>query len=275
MSHRVLFFLSIIVIAVGVAGIFIQRDKHSEPQVETLKKSGSRVVTIAEARRELHPYEILQAEDYKIRTLEVDNAKDDVRDLSPLSSLNLNGYLVHNNIAEGGAIIPGLIEAPTSHTFIMHSLRGNELPYSYAVKPGEEYLLSALKVGNKVSLFIRVTEIERGKKSDVSFVREGSGSSDKELKKYSLSPVLVGLSILDIHRDKKNEGKSYSGDPDAPIGRIVLRMNQEQLADIRVVEKAGEIILFPAEGSPEKNKKKKMDEVLPQFRAIKELRGGK
>ncbi|OON42166.1 hypothetical protein BTJ39_03175 [Izhakiella australiensis] len=276
MNQRVLFFLSITVIAVGIAGIFIQRYQHSEPQAEVMQTTGLKVITIAEATRRLHPYELLQAEDYKIRTLEVDNTKEDIRDLSSLSSLNLNGYLVRNNIAEGTAIMPALIEAPTSKTFIMHSLRGNELPYSYLVKPKEAYLLSALKVGNQVSLFIRITEIERGKKNGVSFEPDSGGAgSGNTLRKFALSPVLGGLSILDIQQDKTKEEKNYVADPDAPVGRIVLRMNQEQLADLRVVEKAGEIILFPAEGSQEKNKKKEMDEVLPQFRAIKELRGGK
>lgn len=277
MNHRVLFFLSIIVIAVGVAGIFIQRYQHPTPQTQTqtVNVSGTKVITIAEASRALHPYTILQPEDYKIRTLEVDNTKDDVRDLSSLSSLDLNGYLVRNNIPAGSAIIPRLIEAPVSQTFIMHSLRGNELPYSYAVKPSEAYLLSSLKVGNHVSLFIRITEVERKNKDAVNYVPDSGGSSDNKLKKFALSPVLIGLSILDVQQDKKKEEKNYSADPDAPVGRIILRMNQEQLANLRVVEKAGEIILFPAEGGQEKNKKKEMDEVLPQFRTIKELRGGK
>ena len=76
-----------------------------------------------------------------------------------------------------------------------------------------------------------------------------------------------------MQREKKEE-KDYTTDPDKPVGKLVLRMNQQQLAELRVVEKAGEIILFPAEGS-QSNKKIEMDEVLPQFRAIKELRGGK
>lgn len=64
-------------------------------------------------------------------------------------------------------------------------------------------------------------------------------------------------------------------DAETPVGKLVLRMNQQQLAKLRVVEKAGEVILFPAESGQDNNRKIEMDEVLPQFRAIKELRGGK
>lgn len=275
MNNRVLFFLSITIIAVGIAGIFFQRfQSPSDNPPVTPHATGARVITIAEASRELHPYEILQVDDYKIRTIEIDDTKEDVRDLSSFPSIDLKGYLVRDNIAQGAAIIPALIESPDSKTFILHSMRGNEFPYSYLVKPNEEYLLSSLKVGNKVSLFIRIVEVESERKSKASYVPE-DGSSEGLLRKYTLSPVLGGLSILDVQQDKKSEEKSVSLDQDESIGKIVLRMNQEQLADLRVVEKVGEIILFPAEGGQEKNKKKGMDEVLPQFHAIKELRGGK
>lgn len=276
MNHRVLFFLSITVIAVGIAGIFFQ---HYQPPTDSRPKteqpSTVKVITIAEATRSLRPYELIEANDYRIKTLEVDNNEKDIRDLSSLSSLSLNGYLVRNNIAEGSAIVPALVEAPGSKDFIMHSLRENELSYGYAVTSREEYLLSSLKVGGKVSLFIRVIEVEKGKKSSVNYVPEGSNSPDTTMKKYALSPVLSGLSILDIQREKNKEEKSYLAEADASVGKIILRMNQQQLADLRVVENAGELIIFPAKGGQDDNKKKRMDEVLPQFRAIKELRGGK
>lgn len=274
MNHRTLFFLSITVIAVGIIGIFIQRNQTpSNTPVVNVISTDKKIITIAEATRELRPFDVLEAKDYIIRTVEAPKEGNDGRDLSSLSSMNLNGYLVRNNIAKGSAIIPSLIESPTSKTFAMHSLRGNELPYGYMVKPREEYLLSSLNVGDKVSLFIRVAEVEKGKKSEVNYVEEGQQNSSKALKKYALSPVLGGLTILDVQREKKEE-KGYTTDPDKPVGKLVLRMNQQQLAELRVVEKAGEIILFPAEGS-QSNKKIEMDEVLPQFRAIKELRGGK
>lgn len=276
MNHRVLYFLSITIIAIGVTGIFIQRYQASSP-VDAVDANtlNNRVITIAEATRTLSAYDILDSGDYKLRTIEVDGGVKDVRDLSSFSSVSLNGYLVRNNIAEGSAIMPSLIESPTSKTFVMHSLRSDELPYGYVVKPHEDYLLSALRVGDKVSLYIRVTEIEKEKKSQVNYVPEGSASADKNMKKYALSPVLTGLSIVDVRKEKKKEEKSYSTSSDTPVGTLVLRMNQQQLAELRVVEKAGEVILFPAEGGGANYKKIEMDEVLPQFRSIKELRGGK
>lgn len=276
MNHRILYFLSIAIIAIGVIGIFVQRYQHSSPAEPVAATTlNNKVITIAEATRELKAYDILESGDYKIRTIGIDSGVKDLRDLSSLSSVNLNGYLVRNNIAERSAIMPSIIEAPTSKTFVMHSLRGDELPYGYVVKPHEEYLLSALKVGDKVSLYIRVTEIEKEKKSKVNYVPEGSASADKNMKKYALSPVLTGLNIVDVQKEKSKEGKSYSTSSDTPVGTLVLRINQQQLAELRVVEKAGEIILFPAEGGKSNYKKIEMDEVLPQFRSIKELRGGK
>lgn len=275
MNHRVLFFLSLTVIAVGIAGIVMQRQTPQDPPPESARKSGVKVITIAEASRKLHPFDILQVDDYKLRTIEVDVDKQDNRDLSSLSSLNLNGYLVHNNITEEAAILPELIEPPTSETFVMHSLQGNELPYSYAVKHSEEYLLSSLKVGSKVSIFIRIAEVDKKSKVSVGFVPEGSGSSDKALKKYSLSQVVGEVTILNVKKNKDKVKNEYSVDQDEPVGSIVLKMSQNQLADLRVVEKSGDLIILSAVSGQGKNKRKDTDEVLPQFREIKELRGGK
>jgi hypothetical protein len=277
MNHKTLYFLSFIIIGVGIAGIFMQGSQQAS-QVErapVTTTENSRIITIAEATRSLKIYDILESSDYKISTIKSDSGLKDPRDLSSLSSLNLNGYLVRNNIAEGSAIIPSLVEAPTSSTFVMHSLQGDELPYGYIVKADEEYLLSALAVGDKVSLYIRLTEVEKEKKSQVGYVPEGSNNIDKVMKKYALSPVLTGLNIVDMQKEKKKEEKSYLTSSDTPVGRLVLRMTEQQLAELRVVEKAGEIILFPAEGGKPNYKKIEMDEVLPQFRSIKELRGAK
>ena len=181
MNHRILFFLSIIIIAVGVVGILNQRSPNSlvDTSTNTTPSLKNKVITIAEATKALKPYELLETSDYKISTLEIDSTTSDVRDLSSLSSSNLNGYLVLNNIAKGSAIIPSLVESPESKTFLMHSLRENELPYGYTVKPQEEYLLSSLNIGDKVSLFIRVTEVEKGKHSNVNFISDGGNSPDK------------------------------------------------------------------------------------------------
>lgn len=94
------------------------------------------------------------------------------------------------------------------------------------------------------------------------------------MKKYVLSKLSEPLSILQIDKDKKVKSSGRSYGQAQPVGTIVLRMNRKQLADLRVVEEVGDILLFPA-ANGQGNVKVRMDDVLPQFRSVKELRGHK
>lgn len=275
MNHRMLFFLSVIVIAVGIIGIVTQKNtvvshQPSITQEINLKKT----IVVAEATHDLQPRDILRPEDYKVRTIEVDKSEQDVRDISSLGTKNLTGYLVHNNIPQDSSILPGFIEAPTSKTFVVHSLGPDELPYGYPVSAEDEYLLTSLSSGDSVSLYIRLLEVEKDKESKVGLVSEGNSSSEKNMKKYALSKLTGPLNILQITEDKKVKAAGHSFGLSQSVGTIVLRMNRKQLADLRVVEKTGDILLFPATND-QSSVKVRMDDVLPQFRSVKELRGGK
>ncbi|EOK7354511.1 pilus assembly protein CpaB [Escherichia coli] len=273
MNHRMLFFLSVIVITVGLAGIFMQKSE-TIPSSIAPTKTPAKTIVVAEATRELKPGHILVPGDYKISTFQINKDEKDIRDISSLGTRNLNGYLMRNNISQFSSILPEAVESPSSETFLVHSLGPDELPYGYPVRPEDEYLLTSLSAGDKVSLYIRLTEVEKDKETKVGFVPEGSRQADKEMKKYVLSKLSEPLSILQIDKDKKVKSSGRSYGQAQPVGTIVLRMNRKQLADLRVVEEVGDILLFPA-ANGQGNVKVRMDDVLPQFRSVKELRGHK
>ncbi|WP_279156196.1 SAF domain-containing protein [Obesumbacterium proteus] len=272
MNHRMLFFLSIIVIAVGITGIFVQK---KTPEVSEVKSApqASHTIMVAEAIRELKPYDILGRDDYKITSIEISKESKDRRDISSLDNGDLQGYLIRHNISKGSIILPEMVESPKSPTFSAHSLRSNETPYSYKIKPEDEYLLSSLSIGDEVSLYIRLVEVDKSKKNNIGLVTEGSNSPDKNMKRYAISRVMGPISIVDIKKMPKATSKNYNGDDS--VGMVVLRLDSQQLSELKVVEKAGEILLFPFdEYEDESNQKIRMDEVLPQFNSVKELRGG-
>ncbi|AJQ98909.1 Flp pilus assembly protein RcpC/CpaB [Enterobacteriaceae bacterium bta3-1] len=272
MNHRMLFFLSIVVIAVGIAGIFVQK-KAPENEVKQNAVTAVNTITVAKAVRELKPYDILKRDDYTLTSIEVAQEIKDRRDISSLDNGDLQGYLVRHNISNGSFILPHMVESPSSTTFAAHSLRSNETPYSYKVKPEDEYLLSSLSIGDEVSLYLRLIEVDKSKKNNVGLVTEGSNIPDANMKRYAISRVMGPLSIVDIKKIPKEKTKSYSNEDF--VGTIVLRLDSQQLAELKVVEKAGELLLFPFdEYEDESNQKIRMDEVLPQFNSVKELRGG-
>ncbi|WP_240614119.1 pilus assembly protein CpaB [Mixta theicola] len=233
-----------------------------------------KVIVIAETLREIKTHDILSEKDYQIRAIEIDEEIQDIRNISPLGTNNLNGYLILHNLPKNSAILPDMVEAPNSETFILHSLKENEIPYDYRVRTQDESLLTSLSVGDKVSLYLRLVENEKGQLSSAAVASETGSALNKNIQKYVISRISGPLSVIEIKKGKNQEERGgYSHDE--TVGSVVLRISREQLAELRVVEKAGEVLLFPADGDKESYKKLSMDEVLKQFRVVKELRGGK
>jgi pilus assembly protein CpaB len=277
MNNRVIFFISIVVIGVGIAGIVLQeRQPNNEIQKEKNIES-EHTILIAQALKDLHPYDIISPTDYKVISVSAPKDITDPRDITSVPDSSIRGYLVRNNISKGGYLSLSMLEAPSSPDFAKHSLRADEMPYSLPVSNSDDYLLSSTFTGDKVSLYIRLTEVDKNKKNNVGLVPEGSASADKELKKFVVSRIFKQITVLESKRFKVDENNKQSqyGREDTPIGVIVIRLNQKQLAELRVIEKAGELFIFPEDGDSQSISKIRMDDVLPQFRSVKELRGGK
>ena len=274
MNHRILFFLSLIIIVVGLTGILLQKKEPAEhgngpAPVQGAKK---RAIAIAETLREIKPHDILSQEDYQIRTIEIDEADQDIRDISSLGTHNLNGYLALTHLPPDSAILPDRIEAPGSPTFVLHSLKKDEMPYSYRVSAQDESLLTSLSVGDEVSLYIRLAENEKGQLNNAGTLTEMSGAPNSAASNYAISPLSGPLSIIEIKKDNA-QGEKSGYEHHETVGSIVLRTSREQLAALRVAEKAGELLLFPADNDGDQAEKLSVGEVLKQFRTVKELRG--
>jgi len=278
MNHRVIFCLSILVIGVGIAGIFVQKNQPAveKTPVETKVDMG-RSIMVAQAMRDLSPYDILSPDDFKITEMKVSSDSNDSRDISSASNGNVRGYLVKNNVSKGSYLSLGVIEAPNSPTFARHSLQSDEMPYSFPIKPIDDYLLSSTYAGDKLSIYIRLTEDGKDKQSISEIVSASSANSGSgNVNKYVLNRIFSQVTVLESQRfeqDKKDKPK-YTNDS-IPVGVIVVRLNQRQLAELRVVEKAGDVLLLPENGAEPAVVNMRVAEVLPQTRSIKELRGTK
>ncbi|MFS7242152.1 pilus assembly protein CpaB [Serratia proteamaculans] len=277
MNNRVIFFISIIVIGVGISGIVLQEHQPKNEIQKEKNVESEHTILIAQALKNLQPYDIISPADYKVISVNAPKDITDPRDITSVSDSSIRGYLVRNNISKDSYLSLSMLEAPSSPDFAKHSLRPDEMPYSLSVSNSDDYLLSSTYTGDKVSLYIRLTEVDKTKKNNVGLVPEGSASADKELKKFVVSRIFKEITVLESKRFKVDENNKQSqyGREDTPIGVIVLRLNQKQLAELRVIEKAGELFIFPEGGDSQAISKIRMDDVLPQFRSVKELRGGK
>ena len=284
MNHRMLFILSIVVIVVGVCGIFIQNTQHQPVGVHksesTRELAPEQKIMVAEALRDLKPYDILTAEDYRLISMRISSTMKDYRDISYLSNKGLVGALVRNHVAKGAFIIPAEIISPTDSSFISASLREGEVPFSLPIFSSGDYILSTTRSGDKMDVYIRLIEVDRNKKSDVGLMGEGSSGAAKNTPQYVTMRLLNNVTVLESKRfDKKKEDgqekKRFTHEKEEPIGSITLRLNQRQVVELIAVAKTGEFFLLPDGGTESAGVKVRMDEILPQFRSVKELRGRK
>lgn len=277
MNHRTLFFLSITAIIVGVTGIFLQQ-KGKTPvlkQQETVENV-PRTVLVAEAIHDLQAGEILSPQDYNIATLKVSSTISDPRDISSMTGGNLRGYLVTKTIKKGSGITLPMLLSPTHPDYAKRSLRMNEMPYAFPVSAPDDYLLSSTRAGDKLALYIRTKEIERGKTEMVGLASEGSSSFLAQTPKYVVTRIFEQVTVLDSKRfSSAREGENAYSMSNKIVGTIVLRLNQKQLAILRTIETSGQLFLLPDSQDKQSIKRISMDDVLPKMRSIKELRGSR
>ncbi|SUB81319.1 Uncharacterised protein [Pragia fontium] len=275
MNHRVMFFISLIVIAVGVMGMIVQSGGDSpqvseEPTVEA-KPSSQRTIMLAKAKIELSSGYILGANDYELNEVTVEGNSDLIRlDISALNTGTLRGYLVKSPIKTGSYIESGMLEGPDSPGYILDSLGENEMTYNFPVRLDNSYLLDSLAVGDDVALYLRMLEVSKDSrmKSEVG-LESSSGGGAGQSDQYVLSRLISPLTVLSIPPKVEISPSLRS---DEIIGFIQLRARTRDLEFIHTVEKAGELLLLPVHGGTEAGKIR-LDSLLPQLRTIKQIRG--
>ena len=273
MNHRMMFFVSLIVIAVGVVGILVFAGGEPNPttgtSTVTTQDPSKRRIVLAVAKTDLVNGHIIKPEDYQISELTVEENSDLISlDISGLNSGSLRGYLLKSSINAESYIVADMLDSPDSPGYVLNSLGTDEMTYSFPVRISNSYLLDSLSPGDEVVLYLRMLEVSKDKrmKSEVSI--ESGSSSAGGSDKYVLSRLISPLTILRMPKvDIKKELRG-----DEVLGYIQLRAKTRDLEFIHTVEKAGELLLLPVKGGSEAGKIR-LDSLLPQLRTIKEIRG--
>ncbi|WP_067710288.1 hypothetical protein [Erwinia sp. ErVv1] len=289
MNHRMLFFISLIVIIVGVAGILLQYKPPAEPATEDsvslpVSVPEKKITFLAQASRELKPYDLLSLSDYKIKEIEVHEDAENNRGFSSEVIADLRGYLILENIAEGGIISPEMAISPRSPEFIQRSLRDDETPYAIKVNVNDEFILTTLKVGQKITLILRAEESNnsRAVANQTAAADDGMSTAlgndgvstaiSSAVTQFFTQPLMSSIDVIDI---KKYENPSNTTFRDNNIaGEVIVRVDAEQIATLRTVEKSGEILISLTKGSAHlSDKRTQLSDILPSFRTVRELRG--
>lgn len=81
------------------------------------------------------------------------------------------------------------------------------------------------------------------------------------------------MDVSKLDKEKTNEKSSWSN-KEPIVGNVAVRLNNKQFVEIKTIENIGDIVITPEVKAEDYLREDiHQDEVLPQFKAIKELRG--
>ncbi|QIM63970.1 flp operon protein C [Frederiksenia canicola] len=258
MNYRALFFLSIIILIIGVGGLFLlPSDEATQPtttQTETQAAPESKekvpevVIMTAVANRELSKGILLQADDYTLSELKVEQTSPLVKSdltqfIAGANATSLQGFLTNENITAGSLLSENNLISPEDSRFIISSLDSTqEVAYRIYIKDTEEYILDTLRQGDSVSVFNQQQDLDN-KKTD----------------KKNLIKLMDNLTVLQVKKNKVDEKKTDNSSittserSEGYIGYVSVKINAKDVKKFYTLETKSKLIVLPSHQSEPTN----------------------
>lgn len=252
MNYRALFIISILILVVGVGGLFFLPSPSEETPAQTTeapppppppveveeKKIVEVLVTTATANRDLKKGMLLQADDYTLSQVKVEETSPLVEsDLSELiksgDSGTLQGFLVAENLTSGSLLSKNNVISPNDTRFLISSLDPTqEVAYRIYIKEPEQYILDTLRQGDSVSIYNQQRDLDR---------------SDTE--KMNLVKLVDNLTVLQVKIFKTNDVESQESgviqNTDF-LGYVAVKLNAAKLKELYSLENGSKLIVMPS-----------------------------
>lgn len=278
MNSKILFALSLIVIAIGGYGLM---NKPSAPSTSVLPQGAQtgkeKIVKVAVTTHNIDTSQILTGSEYEIKMQKV---SDDFDEKFILKEKNFNGYLTRMNISSGIYLTSDMLIAPSDPEFSSFNFKEGALPYYFPVDKKNEYLLSVVSPGKKVTILLKYKKAIRKTATIINSSETGQRVNNKELTNIVITPVMVNIPVIAVNYPKKvragiSSDLDTSQEGEKQIASIILKMSSDQFAKINLLKDAGELIISP-EGSGTFFTEKSMNVVFPEWDSqIREIRGRK
>ncbi|MDU8924176.1 flp operon protein C [Pasteurellaceae bacterium LIM206] len=254
MNYRVLFFISGLIIAVGLGGLFFAPSSNTDSTTEqtaekTTEEKEMQTITTATLTRDIKQGTLLRADDYVLSELTVDTdsalLNNDLKELiDNASHRSLQGFLVTENLQKDSLLSKNTVVSPEDPRFLVSSLNtNNEVAYRIYFKPSEAYLLDTVLNGSYVSIFGQQTAT-------------GDNSNQDELVK-----IIDKVLVLQNKTFTEEESKAYDNQA---VGYIAVKIDAEQVQKLYSTDKEIKLIILPTDKTAPTNHHGKF---------IKKLRG--
>ncbi|WP_373778489.1 SAF domain-containing protein [Glaesserella sp.] len=249
MNYRALFIISILILVIGVGGLFLLPSSSEEtttqapppPPVEKVeeKKVIEVLVATAVTNRDLTKGTLLQADDYTLSQMKVEETsplvQSDLTDLINRSETgSLQGFLVAENLTSGSLITKNSIISPDDSRFLISSLDPKqEVAFRVYIREPEQYILDTLRHGDFVSVF----------------TQQPDSSSRKNTDKLNLIKLADNLRVLQVKifkTDEVTESQNSVTKTNDYLGYVSIQVNAAKVKEFYSLESKPKLIVLPS-----------------------------
>ncbi|MCB5302409.1 SAF domain-containing protein [Yersinia bercovieri] len=279
MNRKLILLFSLIIIAIGAAGVLGNREDGSNTLTNLVEPKKEKIATImlAQSTRDLSSGTILTKDDYALKTVMVPESSQLIKsDLS--NPENIKSHLLKTNILSGSYITNEMLVSSESSEFDRLSLKKGEVIYKFDIEQQEQHLLDVLNLGDTLSLQLRTLETDLRKGVENGIAINTQEMNDRKKQNYLLTEVIPNMRVIRIKKYSANElseeNKKNQKTKTSLVGYIDVIINTEELNIIHLAEKSGDIFLIPGtELRDEHHTSKSLHDIFPKLRTIRELRG--
>jgi pilus assembly protein CpaB len=277
MNRKFLLLFSILIVAIGAAGIMIntKHDEHTPYNFVDSKKEKEVEIVLAQSTHDLSSGTLLTQNDYALKVIMVPESSELIK--SNISGkTDINSHLLKTNLLSGSYITPAVLASPDSNEFSYLNLKKGEVIYKFNINNKNGYLLDTLQVGDSLSFQLRVLETDKNKGMSSGTVINTKELSDKKSQTFSLNEIIPAMRIIRVKKysaDELSEKNNKNQKTEEVItGYISVMIKREELDIIHIAEKSGDIILAPSIVS-DNNQSTNIYDIIPKLRITRELRG--
>ncbi|CNH99065.1 putative tight adherance operon protein [Yersinia aldovae] len=277
MNRKFLLLFSLLIVAIGVAGILINigDDKDIPNNFVDMKKEREVSIVLAQSTHDIASGTLLTQHDYGLKTVIVPESSTLIRsDIS--NSTNINNNLLKSNLLAGSYITKDLLVSPDSDEFLRLNLSKGDVIYKFNIKQHNEYLLDTLQVGDVLAFQLRLLETDKKSGMDNGISIKTKDINDRKNQIYSLNKIIPAMRIVRIKKYLEDElsekNKKNQKTEELLTGFIEVIVKRDELDIIHITEKSGDTFLTPS-SNDEKNKIINLYDVIPKLRTTRELRG--
>lgn len=242
MNYRVLFFISFLILIIGIGGLLFMPSgeqvvvqQTSDGKVQPVEEKPKKLITIAELKNDIGQGKLLQATDYVITEISVAEdssliANDLKEFLAASKNKNLQGYLMAENVKSGSFLLPTMLIAPDDPRFIISSLDPKqEVAYRIYVKAAERYILDTVIGGAIVSVYSQ----------------QESPIADNKMDLIKVANNLKVLQVMTFTNDEENTGSKNDDYSKEYVGYINLKVTPEHIMNFYSLDKRSKLIVLP------------------------------